>query len=146
VSGVLLAISTDAVTREVPNSYPGIKDGCEGATIDFVRPHAGCGFYIDDNGMLENQPLNVVASVMAGMALYGPVVLTAADPDDEGDTLPPDEMALAYARSLCQRWRAVIADAGRKGQSLVLTADPDAIPPAEIVELSDDMMRRIFGG
>jgi len=143
----LYAIDPDGEIIPVASSFEGIKAGCGGATIDFIRPHGGCGFYIDDEGMLTNQQLNVVASIMAAMALYGPAVLTGPDPDDEGNTLPPSADALAFAQEVGKRWRAVVNDAKRKGQDPYVTANAETIPPSRIISFDDpdEFMRHLFG-
>jgi hypothetical protein len=148
MSGELWAIDTDGSVMPVRNDFQGIKAGCGGATIDFVRPHEQCGFYIDDEGMLTGQRLNVVVSLMAGMALYGPAVLCAADPDEDGETLPPSLHATAFAKEMGARWRAVTKDAEMKGQDPYVTANADTIPPARIVSWDDPdaFLRDLFGG
>ena len=45
--------------------------------IDFVFVHDDVGFFIEDNGMLNDSKLNVVASLTAGRALYGNCVATS---------------------------------------------------------------------
>ena len=147
MSGELYAIDTDGSVIPVANSYEGIKAGCGGATIDFLQANKHVGFYIDDEGMLTGQRLNVVVSLMAGRALYGPAVLTAADTDEDGNTLPPDEMSVRFAQILGVHWRQVVDDAEQKGQDPYVMANADTIPPARIVSWDnpDDFMKHLFG-
>jgi hypothetical protein len=133
VTGQLLAIAVDGTTRWVECSYEGMKDGLNGATISFLVVDEHIGLWIDDNGMLENQPLNVVASLMAGRALYGPAVVSAAEPDDEGDTLPAPERSTIVARGLANCWLSVWQDGERMNQDLVIRPNPDSLPPPTIM-------------
>ena len=147
MSGELYAIDTDGSVIPVANSYEGIKAGCGGATIDFLQANQHVGFYIDDEGMLNGQRLNVVVSLMAGRALYGPAVLTAADTDEDGNTLPPDEMSVRFAQILGVHWRQVVDDAAEKGQDPYVTANAETIPPPQIIGFgdADAFMRHLFG-
>jgi hypothetical protein len=145
--GELLAVDPDGTARLVPNTYEGIKAGLHDATLDFVRPNDQAGFYVDDNGMIEAQPLNVPVSVMAGMALYGSAVLCGPDPDPTGETLPPTEMAVNALTAIAEAWRHVVADAARKGQVIFVYPEPGRIPPARFISLEDEgaFMRYLFG-
>ncbi|HEY6415274.1 MAG TPA: hypothetical protein VIX41_03520, partial [Acidimicrobiales bacterium] len=62
----LLALAVDGRSRMVNSGYAGVKGGLNGATLEFVRISAELGYFCDDNGMLEGQPLNVAASIFAG--------------------------------------------------------------------------------
>lgn len=133
----LLAVGVDGSYRLVPNTYEGIKQGLGGATLDFLS-NGGVGLYIDDNGMLEDQPLNVPASLMTGRPLYGPVVLCGPYPDEEGDTLPPSMEASQALVGLCQQWALVWEGAVVLGQDISVHPRPDSLPPAQITSFDSE--------
>jgi hypothetical protein len=133
----LLAIGIDGSYRLVPNTYEGIKLGLDGATLDFLN-NGVVGLYIDDNGMLEQQPLNVVASLMVGRPIYGPVVLCGAEPDDEGDTVPPPKEAAMAAIGVCDQWQTVWGGAIALGQDLCVYPNADTIPPPQVFSFTTD--------
>ena len=143
----LLAVSPDGTLKEVPCTYEGIKAGVGGGIIDLVRPHDEFAMFIDDEGMLNRQELNVPGSLMAGMSLYGSVVLVNGEPDDEGNTLAPDLMIRQILENLARRWRAVEKDMARKGQTMSAPADPDSIPPAVVQSFDtwEEMSEFLFG-
>jgi len=141
----LVGITEDAHIGPVPNEYEGIKEMLRDETLTFVRVSETAGFYIDDNGMLNGSKLNVCASMFAGRPLYGPVVLTYATPDDEGETLCPLEEDAMLLMHFAIRWHNVVENAQRIGQDLSVIANPDTIPPPEIIPLDDEALRRFFG-
>jgi hypothetical protein len=136
--GELLAVEVDGTTRMVRCAYGGIRDGLNGATLSFLRGTNGAGLYIDDNGMITGQVLNIPASLMFGHPLYGPVVLTAAEPDEFGNTLPSSPEAVDTLRHLALAWRHVVINAASVGQDVYVTADADTVPEPRVVALSDD--------
>lgn len=136
-AGEVVAVATNGRVRRVPNTYEGIKDGVDQATIDYVGITERCGLYVDDNGMIEGQPLNVPASMFAGAALYGPVVL-AGGADDEGETLPPHPDAIELMESLAAMWRQVTHDAARKGQTTTFPANAATVPGPVFVSLDTE--------
>ena len=142
----LLGIDPYGRTTDVANDYEAIKAAMDGAMLDVVGlPDGRHGVFVDDEGMLTGQPLNVPASIMTGMALYGPVVLHGGA-DDEGETLPPDdELRKAFA-ALASYWTAVCVDALRKGQSIIPVADPATVPPAQIIPLTDSQFEQYLKG
>lgn len=142
----LLAVRPDGTWEMVECSYEGIKHGLNQATIDFLGAGTA-GAYIDDEGMLTGQPLNVPVSLFFGGALYGPVVLSAGQPDDEGNTQPAHPRAVTVLRDLAEQWQRVLADAARKGQRIEVFPDADTIPPPTIVAIeSDEDIRRWLEG
>jgi hypothetical protein len=138
MSGELLVCFPDGELMGVANDYESIKLAMQGATIDLVMlPDDGHGFFVDDNGMLEAATFNVPASIFAQMALYGPVVLCGpADP--EGNTKPPHKRVANGFMALATMWRSVVIDATRKGQNPLVAADPDTVPPARVIGLSEE--------
>lgn len=142
----LLAVRPDGTWELVECSYQGIKRGLNEATLDFVST-GPVGAYIDDEGMLTGQPLNVPVSLFLGGALYGSVVLCAGTPDASGDTQPASPAHVAMLRNLAEQWQRVIADAARKGQRIEVHPDADAIPPPFIVAIeSEDDFRKWLEG
>jgi Domain of unknown function (DUF3846) len=138
MSGELLVIAPDGRCRTVPNSYEGIKDGLDGATLDAVTlPDNEHCLFVDDDGMVTGLALNVPASLLSSMALYGPVVLTGA-PDDEGETQPPSGRMMTAAANMALCWRRVNLDATAKGQDLTVMANAATVPAPEIVALSNE--------
>jgi|SRR5262245_16198428 len=135
---LLLAIKPDGRIDPVPNSYEGIKFGLDQAVLTFLRVSETAGYFIDDNGMLDEAHLNVPASWFAGRPIYGPVVLCAGEPDEEGNTLAATAEDMQVLTSLAQQWHRVVTNAADIGQVLVLTANPDTIPPPQVVPLPDD--------
>jgi len=134
----LLAIHPDGRFALVPNNYEGIKEGTSHAVIDFTVANDAIGFYVDDEGMLNGSVLNVPASMYAGRPLYGSVVMANAHPDDDGNTLPPDGDQMRIVKSLANAWRSVTIVAADLGQNLDVVANPDTVPPAQIIGLTDD--------
>ena len=134
----LLAIHPDGRYALVPNNYKGIKQGIGEAIMDFTVVNDAIGFYVDDEGMLNGSVLNVPASMYAGRPLYGAVVMAAAQADDQGETLPPDRDAVRILKTFANAWRSVLTVAADLGQNLDVIANPDTMPPAQIVGLTED--------
>ena len=133
----LHAVSTDARVYEIDNNYEAIREAI-GDTISMVVPNDTLGLFVNDNGMLIAQPLNVIVSLMTGMALYGNVVMIAPDPDVNGDSLPANDVAVHVAVATGRMWRAVLRDAFSKGQECRILPNADTIPPAQIIPLTDE--------
>lgn len=143
----LIGVTENAHIGPVPNTYEGIKQMLRGGTLDRIRASENTAYYIDDNGMLEGLQLNFPATIFAGRVIYGPVVMTLAVPDDEGGDLPPKDEEIALMIHFCDRWHAVEEDARRTGQELRLVANPDTIPPPEVITFKDhDAMLRYLAG
>jgi hypothetical protein len=141
----LIAVYPDGRYAEVANTYESIKEALNGATLDLVGLPDGSGLFVDDNGMIEGLTLNVPASIFASMCLFGPVVL-CGPPDEEGETQPPDERVVVGFLSLTTMWRSVCQDALRKNQRILVAADPDTIPPAQIIPLTEDQFEAYLKG
>lgn len=138
----LLAVSPDGIVTYVPNSYEGIKAGLGGATLDFVVIDESIGYFIDDNGMFT-QALNVPASFLACRPIYGPVVMAAAEPDDEGETLPAAPAFMKLLAVYAQAWASVVMHATELGQELVIRADPSTLPPPRLYVLDQDTWKEV---
>jgi hypothetical protein len=137
MSETLLVIRVDATTERITSGYENIKRGLDGATLDFVVATTAVGAYVDDNGMLENQPLNVVASFLLARPIFGPIVLAHPEPDDEGETLGLDETRLYHYETLARQWRLVVREATRLNQDLSVFPQPDNLPPARIYAVDE---------
>ena len=131
MSDPLYLIKPDGQVVPVANTYESIKASLDGATMDFSMFSPTGGLYLDDEGLLKGLPLNVVASFCAGRPMYGPCVLCAAQPDREGNTLPPDKDDVNTAAVIGERWHQVIMHITVSG-----TGDPytygsmdDLMPP-----------------
>ena len=136
--GVLLLVNEDGSTADVPNTYEGIKNALRGATMDGVRIDMETSAYINDNGIIEKELLNVPMSMWAGRPLYGPAVIMAARPDDEGNELPPTESSHRFALNLCRQWSRVLANMADLGQPpFDVRGDDTHMPPPTITMLSD---------
>jgi len=139
----LPAIYPDGTFAWVPNTYEGIKSAIP-ATIDFVIASEDYGFYINDNGMVDGDMLNIPASLTACHPLYGTVVLTAAAPDSEGETLPPPLTITLAGMAVAQSWRHVMLGFPTVGQTFDVRANPDTIPAPVITELTDEQFGRFL--
>lgn len=133
----LLVIDIDGSYRDVDNDYQPIHDAI-GDTISYLRVDAALGVFINDNGMLTNQPLNVAVSMIAGRALYGTCVLCKGDPDDEGDSLPLATRDRKGMTEVAARWHGVVQSAAQAGQDVRVYPNVDTIPPAQFIALPDD--------
>ena len=139
----LLAVQPSGIYRFVENSYGGIKDGLDGATFDFVHTDQ-IGMYVDDEGMLKEMEFNVPASIFMARALWGPVVLTSAQTDGDGDTLPATKQAVMGFMAIARLWQQVLADADRLNQVVMTNANESTIPPATITTLDDAAFERFL--
>jgi hypothetical protein len=142
VSGELLGVDVFGGCRDVDMTFGAIKAALDGATLDAVplpdREHV---LYVDDNGMVNGLAFNFPASMLCGRALFGPVVL-AGKPDREGDDTPPTKRLRSAFTNMAHAWEAVMVDAARNGQIILPSANPETIPPPEIVALSDEEFMR----
>lgn len=136
----LLVIRVDGTTEPVTNGYEGIRDAIDNL-IDFVQVTIDVGFYIDDEGMLRNQPLNIPVSMLSGRALYGPAVLCRGNPDDEGNTMPPSKTVVQYAQKMGLWWNNVVRAAINVGQDPYAYPNAETIPPPQIIGLPRDWLQ-----
>jgi hypothetical protein len=136
--GELLAVYQDGTNKLIDNTYEAIKEAMNGAIIDLVGLTEDTAMFVDDNGMIEALTLNVPASLFAGRALYGPVVLCGAA-DDEGETMEPPSDAFYAFQVLARMWGRVADDAKAKNQSLDIPANADTLPPPQIIEMTAEM-------
>lgn len=136
----LLAVRPDGTTTWIENNYEAIKAALDGATLDAISLtmlDEEADYFVDDNGMVNGLPLNVCASMLAGVALYGPVVLTGY-PDANGDTTPPPQRTAKALENMAAVWRSVVEDATSKNQDVLPRADPDAVPPPTFIPMTDE--------
>jgi len=141
----LLAVYPNGTILPVHNSYESIKAAMEEATIDVVGLPDDHGLFVDDNGMLNAEELNVPASIFAQMSLYGPVVLCGPT-DPEGETTTPQQYVHDGLMALAMMWRRVVLDAERKGQQIIVRANPDTVPPATVMALTEEQFEDFLNG
>lgn len=133
-----LAVEPDGATRPVPPTYNGIKEGLHDAGFDVVGlPDRRHEFFVDDEGMLNGARLNVAASLLAGRALYGPVVLTGV-PDEEGETTRPTTFMVESLKGLADQWQLVERSAAWMGQDIGSHADADFLPSPAVISLTEE--------
>ena len=135
----LLLVRPDATVADVPNTYEGIKQALDQATMDFVHGEIG-GAYVDDEGLYNGLQFNVVASALVVRPLYGPCVLADNDPDDEGDTRALPDHLRSPVLALAERWRDVIRLATLAGQDIAVYANPFTVTPPVVLAMPDDWM------
>jgi len=145
----LLVIQPDGTAEAVPNTYEAIRDAFGGEMFDFVRFDDLIGAYVLDMAHTDT-PLNTVCSWFAGGPLWGPCVVTAADPGPGGETLPPPDRAVQAIESWAMRWRNVVVNAQANGQDVLPTYNPDTAAPPEVItwDVFDnvaDVLRQIDG-
>lgn len=144
--GELLVVYQDGRVASIPNQYEAMKEATDDMTLDAVGLPDEDIFFVDDNGIINAETLNVPASLMAGMVLFGPAIL-AGGADDDGDTMLPSPGAKKALRAISAMWFAVCQDAARKGQRILPTAQPDTLPPAQILSfVSDEAFMRYVAG
>lgn len=134
----LARVGVDGEVTIIPNTYEGIKAALDGATMDFSQISDTLGVYLDDEGVLNRLPLNVPVSLNAGAPVYGPVVLCAAKPDSEGNTLPPTAHDVEWFRRVGERWNRVVVGIMVRGSGdPYARGNPDDLAPP-IVLLMDE--------
>ena len=133
----LLCIREDGTVSNIPDGYEALREAI-GDTISFVFVDDRLGVYVNDNGMLTNQPLNPAVSMISGRALYGVCVLCRGNPDDNGDSVPLLAKDRKGMTEVAGRWRMVVLSAADAGQDVRVYPNPDTIPPARIIPLPDD--------
>lgn len=134
----LLVVNPDATCRFIPNN--------DHAALRAVFPDNGFDFagglrvgaFVDDEGLLEGNVFNVIASLFVGRPLYGPAVLAAPHPDDEGYTVALDDDTHNAIRTAAEFWRNVRAGAAYIGQDIDVRADQSTLPPPVVISLPDD--------
>lgn len=137
----LLGIREDARWEWITNNYDDIR-AFIGNWIDLAGGYGPVSAFVDDEGMLNGRRLNVVASAALARPIYGPAVLCNPQPDDEGDTLPPEGGAARAFIQLADIWHQVLREASRLGQDLTIHANADTLPPSQIIPLSKEQMER----
>lgn len=96
VKGLLIKTNNDISIVTLDDDADDIRD-LIGVSVFDVTSAGGASFYVDDEGMLNDSPVNIGASVLyrflGGMqSLYGNVLVLGC-PDDEGyGTDIPDEV------------------------------------------------------
>ena len=134
----LLLVTPEGMHRPVDNTYEAIKEALDGATLDTVALGSGEeSFFVDDEAMYRELMFNVPASLMTGIALFGPVVL-CGPPDSEGETQAPSARARMAMMNMADIWQAVCLDAAMKGQAILALANAETLPPPVVISLDND--------
>lgn len=136
----LLVIYADGNTAHIPNEYEAIR-AMIGNWIDLARGHGPVSAFVDDEGMLNGCPLNVIASLFLGRPVYGPAVLVASAPGDDGETLTISPHEMDMIEAFGSMWGTVLAEASRLGQNLTVLPTPDTLPPPEVITMTDAQMK-----
>lgn len=135
----LFKVHPDGTVSAVANTYEGIKAALDGETLDFCRLSPTLGVYLDDNGINHRLPLNIPVSIYAGVPIYGPCVLAAADADSEGNTLPPIDHDVEWMRRVGDRWNQVVVQIMVRGSGDPYTyGSPDNLM-GPIVLMGDEL-------
>lgn len=124
-------------TSECDLVYESIRAAI-GNWIEHVPVNDVASFFADEEGMLNGRRLNHVASFVCGRPIYGTVVVIAADPDEEGNSLPVEEDFVRFCQHVSDRWVSVRNYADRLNQNIDVIADADVLPPPTIVQLPED--------
>ena len=140
----LLVMRPDGTTDLIPNDFDAIKAGLDGSWMEFMKVTDEVGMFIDEEGKLNGDLLNVPASILTGRPVYGPAVLSSGDTDPEGDVLPPSESLVTTAYALGRCWMSVRRNA--EGQNLDFPADPSVIPPPQVTVMNDSMFLSLLDG
>lgn len=144
MNGDLLLINPDGTNNMIRNGYEGLRDAIGGA-FDFVDAQGSVGIYVHDEGMLIGLPLNTPVSIMIGRPLYGPCVICAPEPDEEGDTLPAPDSTVAAFRAIARLWSMVVSNALHVGQTVDVYPNADTIPPPTVTEFSAEEFENFMG-
>jgi hypothetical protein len=143
-NGELLVIRPDGTTDLIPNTSEAITAGLDGEWLDYLPVRPDLGLYIQEEGLLLGSRLNTPVSLLSSRAVFGPVVLTGGT-DEEGNDLPPGPDYVLLARSFGEAWVSVLADAERGGQDLTIVANPDTVPPPQIIDMNDPAFASVEG-
>ena len=135
-----LLISVDGTITPIDQGYESIRAAIDN-WIDMIQVTMDVGFFIDDEGMLRNLPLNIPVSMLSGRAIYGPAVLVRGNPDDEGDTVPPSKTAVQYVEKMAKWWNNVVRAAADVGQDPYAYPNADTIPPPQIIEIPREWLQ-----
>jgi hypothetical protein len=60
--------------------------------------------------------------------------------------MPPRDDIFGGFMALATMWRKVVMDAERKGQSIIVRANADTVPPAQVVSLSEEQFEAYLKG
>lgn len=143
MSGNLLVVRPNGLTALIPNAYEEIKTAV-GWAFEFLPIDPMIGAYLPDD--MTGHECNVVVSMYAGRPVFGTCVITAAEPDDEGRTLPPPERAVASITMFARRWHDVCTTAEALGQEVLTRGNADNLPPPQVImwedfSTADDVLR-----
>lgn len=143
--GPVLRITPDGRVAVLANEYSAISEGV-GAAFDYVYVAPTIGLYVGDESLLDGSRFNLVASMVAGRALYGNAVLTHGDADQDGNTQPVTEDVAHYVRNIAKLWRMVVAN--NNGQDVMPQANAGLVPLPVMTSFDndEDMFRALGWG
>jgi hypothetical protein len=139
VEGLLLAVWPDGQHMYIANEYESIRRVFEegSALFDVAYCSPSLAFLVDDEGLLNGSVLNTTASWFGARAIYGPVVVISPETGPEGETLPAEAGLYEAMTRFASQWRQVWVEAESGGQDLSVSADPDNIPPPQVIAFEE---------
>lgn len=139
MAGELLVVREDALVFTIANEFHAIKGALDGAGLDFAAgTHVGA--YVDDEGLYNALPLNVIASLFVHRSLYGPAVMCSPLPDNHGNNVPLDDHTARAIMAAAAAWRAVIDYAAMAGQDITVYSNPDTVASPVFIPLPNGWM------
>jgi hypothetical protein len=142
----LIVIEPDGTYRLIDNRYVEIRNVL--SPFDFATlPGSGTGAYIGDESLLTGELFNFIASLVVGRPLWGTAILAAAQPDEDGETLPPDKRVLPMVEGYSTMWNMLWQMAAAVGQVPAARANAGTVPPPTMVEIGDfnDFLKHLSG-
>jgi len=128
----LIVVEPDGTYRLIDNRYEEIRNVL--SPFDFTSlPGSSTGAYIGDESLLTGELFNFIASLIVGRPLWGTAILAAAQPDEEGNTLPPDKRVLPMVEGYSAMWNQLWQMAAQVGQVPAARANADTVPPPTIM-------------
>ena len=116
----LLGIDTTGQAELVENSYESMRSYI-GGYLESISSPGPFDMYGNDEAMLIGLPLNVVASMLVQVPIYGPIIVCSHD--DEGNTQPPPSVELVSIKAMARVWEGVYRyGVGVLGQNMDLLA------------------------
>lgn len=133
----LYGCKPDGSTEEIKNDYSSIREYI-GNYIELAPIGPSSGMYVNEEGMVQNEPLNNPASLFAGVPIYGPAVLIGPV-NAAGDDTSPDPAAKELLHRLAMMWARVYRyGTDHLNQQMLAFANVETVPPPEVYELKDN--------
>lgn len=100
IDGLLLLVPSPAVI-EVPGGAPTLAalQRLVGGYVDVVRLDDGLDLWVNDEGLLQGLPVNVVATALAQTPLVGAAVIARSDQDGETLGVTDEDAAMFSLRT-----------------------------------------------